>query len=123
MEHGTHSMYVHQKCRCETCREAESVYQAEYRRRNLERLRLYDRSARRDSRLRDDPEKRSVRWAAWYATKEEKHPCEECGSVGAQRHHNDYSRPLELRWLCPKCHAKEHRAEHLSAVRGLSVKR
>lgn len=30
-------------------------------------------------------------------------PCEVCGSK-AQAHHNDYSKPLEVRWLCPLHH-------------------
>ncbi len=122
MEHGTHSMYVHDKCRCELCREAESAYQAEYRRLNLERLRAYDRTARRDSRLRDDPQKRKVRWDAWYATKGQAQPCEACGREDAQRHHDDYAKPLEVRWLCPPCHAKEHRAKYLATVSRVSIR-
>src|SRR5262245_57418077 len=30
-------------------------------------------------------------------------PCEVCGST-AQMHHDDYSRPLEVRWLCRPHH-------------------
>lgn len=27
-----------------------------------------------------------------------------------QAHHEDYSKPLEVRWLCVSCHAAEHRS-------------
>lgn len=37
-----------------------------------------------------------------------KQPCEVCGAV-AQAHHDDYSKPLEVRWLCPVHHKQEHK--------------
>jgi len=37
-----------------------------------------------------------------------KKPCELCGSSNVEAHHNDYSKPLEVRWLCPKHHAIIH---------------
>jgi hypothetical protein len=37
-----------------------------------------------------------------------KGPCEECGSQVSQAHHDDYSKPLSVRWLCTKHHAEEH---------------
>ncbi len=33
-------------------------------------------------------------------------PCEVCGAEPAQGHHDDYSKPLEPRWLCVRCHNK-----------------
>ena len=37
--------------------------------------------------------------------------CEVCGSTDVHGHHDDYSKPLEVRWLCPKHHRQWH-AEH-----------
>lgn len=38
-------------------------------------------------------------------------PCESCGASPVHAHHDDYSRPLDVRWLCPPCHAAHHKAE------------
>lgn len=38
-----------------------------------------------------------------------KSPCEVCGDTSAQAHHEDYARPLDVRWLCPYHHAREHK--------------
>jgi len=37
--------------------------------------------------------------------------CETTGSVEA--HHEDYSRPLEVSWLCRKCHVALHQMRHV----------
>lgn len=34
--------------------------------------------------------------------------CEVCGTDKTQAHHDDYSMPLEVRWLCRKHHCQEH---------------
>lgn len=33
--------------------------------------------------------------------------CQSSGKVSA--HHDDYSKPLEVRWLCSTCHAEHHK--------------
>lgn len=35
-------------------------------------------------------------------------PCEVCGATNSHGHHDDYSKPLELMWLCPKHHFARH---------------
>lgn len=36
--------------------------------------------------------------------------CERCGGAGPlDGHHEDYSRPLDVNWLCRRCHAARHR--------------
>ena len=36
--------------------------------------------------------------------------CEECGAEKSQMHHEDYSKPLEVNWLCRGCHLERHGA-------------
>lgn len=36
-------------------------------------------------------------------------PCERCGAEPAQMHHADYSKPLEVTWVCRPCHLSLHR--------------
>jgi hypothetical protein len=36
-------------------------------------------------------------------------PCERCGNLDVEAHHEDYSEPLVIVWLCPKHHGARHR--------------
>lgn len=37
-------------------------------------------------------------------------PCERCGhAINVQAHHEDYTKPLDVNWLCPPCHGARHR--------------
>lgn len=39
--------------------------------------------------------------------------CSKCGKIcKPQGHHPDYSKPLDVIWLCTKCHGFEHRIIH-----------
>lgn len=37
-------------------------------------------------------------------------PCEVCGEPKTQAHHEDYTKPLEVQWLCVSCHRARHAA-------------
>lgn len=42
-----------------------------------------------------------------------KKPCERCGKKRVHGHHDDYAKPLQVRWLCSRCHTLQH---HLSSL-------
>lgn len=37
-------------------------------------------------------------------------PCEVCGATRVDAHHDDYSKPLDVRWLCRGHHLEHHRS-------------
>jgi ribosomal protein S27AE len=39
-----------------------------------------------------------------------KEPCAICGAPDVHAHHRNYSKPLDVTWLCPKCHQRLHAA-------------
>ncbi len=58
------------------------------------------------------PEKRSAHAKArqaFLSGKITKKDCEHCGNVKTEMHHNDYSKPLDVMWLCKLCHESWHR--------------
>lgn len=109
-----------------------------YRRKNLDKIRRYDRErGKTEKRLRLNRERGrrfraryahlQKRWAEENKNKRAAHSilghairsgrvvkpkrCEHC-KKSRQRlegHHEDYSRPLLVLWVCRKCHAKIHR--------------
>lgn len=38
-----------------------------------------------------------------------KTPCERCGAPSQAKHHDDYSRPLAVTYLCQRCHVARHK--------------
>jgi hypothetical protein len=57
------------------------------------------------------PEKAVARAAVGNAIRDgrlKRKPCEVCGSENSEGHHEDYSKPLNVIWYCPKHHAERH---------------
>jgi len=55
----------------------------------------------------NNPEKSSAHRKVYVelrAGRLQKQPCEVCGEKGVHAHHDDYSKPLKIRWLCPVHH-------------------
>lgn len=86
----------------------------EYRARHRERIRESERErlrTRRENGWREDPLKKRARNAVASAVRRGKltpQPCEVCGASPTEAHHDDYSKPLDVRWLCEPHHEKEH---------------
>jgi len=60
------------------------------------------------------PEKRKARSISYRelaSGRLEAQPCEVCGIYPAEMHHDDYSKPLDIRWLCKKHHEEFHRRQ------------
>lgn len=94
-----------------------------YRWDNIERRRKYDvergaQPQRREKKKayyarwrKEHPEKYKAHWTlnnAIRSGKMQRQPCTECGREDTHAHHHDYSKPLDVEWLCPPCHAKRH---------------
>lgn len=43
-------------------------------------------------------------------------PCVVCGALNGDGHHEDYSKPLDVVWLCRACHNRHHRDERVAAL-------
>jgi uncharacterized OB-fold protein len=61
---------------------------------------------------RKDRVKASARWAIQNAVargKVMRQPCEQCGNPRTDAHHPDYTKPLDVVWLCRQHHMDTHR--------------
>ena len=102
-------------CRCDACceaqrevwRRASRTYHHAHRAEILSRERKYYPQ-------QYDPVKRKAHSAVQVAVNSGRllrEPCEVCGCETAQAHHDDYSHPLSVRWLCCDCHCLVHRKD------------
>jgi hypothetical protein len=110
--------------RLNKCKECNKKDVRENRRSKIDYYRAFD-IARGDRHTGDAATERSRRYRKMYPTKykvqtmtrnavrdgrlEKSYVCEECGKdCLTQGHHDDYAKPLEVRWLCSVCHCKWH---------------
>lgn len=109
------------KCKCCTKNDVRTN-----RRANLEYYREYDQQRQKTPRRkklkqgyvkayrRQHPEHMRAHSRVAHAVRSgllERLACEVCGSEETHAHHDDYSRPLDVRWLCPLHHKHEHLAD------------
>ena len=91
----------------------------EYRWCNIEKVRAYDRKrGKRPERILADTdyhrrtystERNTAYVRVWNHVRKDKlakpDKCSQCGRGGrVEAHHEDYSKPLDIIWLCPPCH-------------------
>lgn len=92
--------------------------QSEWNRRWLEKNGKTPERLARDAELmriyRNNPKHRHKHVARWKLNQAiasgriVKHPCCKCGSIKSEAHHKDYSKPLDVEWLCRRHHREAH---------------
>ena len=134
-EEKTSDLFYNRDNSCKECR--KSIARS-YREKNLEKVLEYDRRRYHENEHRKDVARKCFRRALndgrhteysrqWRSRNTEKYKahmivksairngslskcgCRVCGSLLSQAHHDDYSRPLDVVWLCPLHHAQIHR--------------
>jgi len=99
---------------CQACRAAQN---RAWRERHPERVRVWNRRYAQARRRTPEGRRKAYAWraACWaviLGVIHPRHECEHCGmsdrEVGLQKHHPDYTKPIDVVWLCPACHGKEH---------------
>lgn len=96
------------------CRECTRVYFKGY----------YEKNKRHGKQRREwwrdhNGKKRACHLAVFNAIKSGKlkpRSCEKCAGGPPDAHHDDYSKPLEVRWLCRGCHTQHHLLERRKEV-------
>ena len=80
--------------------------------------RFADLTYRRGNRWRKEHNQRQKAWGALndairYGKLERPTVCSRCGSEGdIEAHHEDYSKPLDVMWLCVRCHNELHKEKN-----------
>ena len=101
--------------KCKKCTKNDSH---NYRQENIDQVREYDRKRgnRQTQEYRNEhkskyPNKYKARTMVNNAVRDKKlfrEVCEVCGDDNTHAHHDDYLKPLNVRWLCPIHHCEWH---------------
>ena len=92
-------------------RKNKAHYQEYDRKREATESRKKDKKKSQDKHRSENPDKYKARTALGNALRDKrivKVPCEVCGDEKSQAHHDDYSKPLDVKWLCFKHHRQVH---------------
>jgi hypothetical protein len=84
--------------------------------------REYFRKYREANREKANPEKVKAQSAVGHAIRDDRlvrQSCEVCDDPRSHGHHRDYSKPLEVTWLCAICHSLVHRVLNVILQRKL----
>lgn len=123
-----HDFYKHKQMadghlnKCKECAKAD----VKLHRRENDSVREYDRERSKQDHRREKAKEIVARWnaknpegyRAHYMVsnairdgKIERKPCEVCGNPRSHAHHEDYAKPLSIRWLCALHHHRLHAEE------------
>lgn len=106
------------------CKECAKNDVSSHRLENIDRIRQYDRDrGKRPERIRagveitrlwraEDKRRQKAHNAVYSAVKIGKlirQSCCRCGDKKTVAHHEDYDKPLDVMWLCAKCHKQRHK--------------
>jgi hypothetical protein len=115
------------KCKNCTKRDVQQNYDVKfeyYREYERKRFKLEERKQKLIEYQRDrreiNPHKYKARYTVSNAIRDgrmERQPCEICGAPDAQTHHDDYSKPLDVRWLCFVHHRELHGQKNVARGR------
>jgi ribosomal protein L44E len=122
------------------CKDCVKLRVKAHREKNIDAIRAYDRERAKEPKRRANAAEVGKRWiknnpnkpreyrlkhvekyrarsAVSNAIRDGRLIREPCGICGSNKrvhgHHEDYSKPLMVKWRCPKCHAKEHEEDFM----------
>ena len=108
------------------CKKCSNEIKKHYYQANRKKLKEYERAIAKTERgkkyraekrrriKKKYPQKHKARRIVYLAIKSDKltrQPCQVCGNPKVEAHHDDYSKPLDVRWLCHKHHREVHGQE------------
>jgi hypothetical protein len=106
------------------CKSCQRQAMMTHRKKNLEKIRQYDRDRGKKDERKKAANLVSKRWRASdprimrchnavaravKSGKLQKLPCERCGAVKTLAHHENYDEALAVMWLCQPCHKQRHK--------------